>query len=78
MSDSDAKKIVRPGDHRSAALDHMTVAGAERALRNKTANLSVAGAAARLTSVTTPVSQGTQRPMASTTTPAVPRSSKQK
>ena len=75
---SDVKKIVRPPDHRSAALDHNTVAGAERALRNKTANLAVGGAAARLTSATTRAGQGIEKPMASKTTPPVTRPSKQK
>jgi hypothetical protein len=73
----DVTKIVRPPDHGSAALDHNTVAGAERALRNKTAYLAVGGSAARLASVTTPAGQGIQKPLASTT-PPVTRPSKQK
>lgn len=70
MSESDSKKIVNPGNLRGVALDHMTVANAERTLRNKTANLSVTGAAARLSRVTTPVNQGTPQPQASSTTEA--------
>ncbi len=80
MSESEAKKVVAAPNLRGVALDHMTVASAERALRNKTANLSVTGAAARLTNVTAPVAQETQQPQASSTTevPAAVPSRKQK
>ena len=72
MSESDANKIVNSGNLRSIALDHNTVAGAERALRSKTANLSVTGAAARLANVTTPEGQVTQQSQASSSSIQVP------
>ena len=72
MSDSDAKKIVNAGNLRGIALDHMTVASAESNLRNKTANLSVRGAAARLSSATAQASQAVAQQSSTPSSAVIP------
>jgi hypothetical protein len=76
---SDSKKIINMGN-RAMALDDASVINAARALGSKTANLSVAGASARLSNVTTRAAQTTGQPQASATnvTPVVISSSKPK
>jgi hypothetical protein len=79
MSDSNEKKVVDAGSLRGMAQDHMTVFNAERALRNKTANLSSASAASRLSRVTAPVTQGSaQGPSPTPATPAAGQSNENK
>jgi hypothetical protein len=68
MSDPESKKIVDARNLRAIALDHNTVAGAESALRHKTAFLTVAGASARLSNATAQLNQVAQQPQASSTT----------
>lgn len=70
MSDSEVTKVNDVKSVRGIALDHNSVAGAKRALRNKTANLSTGGAAARLSKVTSRTNQGTQPRASSTVVPS--------